>query len=372
MNIYKYSVAIICIWLSTVSCSDNSSGDNEDIPDLRNDRLNNRLSGKLFFEGISDRNRNDIASYIDLNTGLIENVPDSEWQFDSESFPNSAGVRFSVNPSPFNAKEFVVVAENCKFEFPGPEYSCILIQDFEGNYVNTFDLEGEIDSAKLSYNSEYLAIVRDLDDMWLSVYKRDGTFVDNVQTEIGSYAWMPNGSIVYVSTDNQKTLVFTKPYSSIPDTQIRLPEDIPGDFIAQIAVSPSGKHIAYTMINRDNSTVLASKGIPWIIDVETLQYRQLATSPEDEDRPNIVFPTWSPDEKYIFVRVGGIPLATLASRGIGYAIPIDIETPLILSRHRLEKSSPEAIPVYHYDKNSNPDRDDPDIFFTASRFYWIP
>jgi len=337
---YFLRVLLCLLVLSAISCGGSSGSDNVSASVGDNNILNPLLSGKLLFE------YNDSAYLKDLKTGVNTKIPNTDWPKQGNIFPD-AFASFSLNAPPHNSDEFIVKVNSCKqagADILSPYLACVALQDYNGNYSNYFDIAEDISSSvKLSRDHQYVAFFRDLDDDWLAIYARDGTFVSNRKVGLSSFDWLSDGSIVY---SESRRFVFTDRYSTLPTDYLTLPDTIDGS-LSNISVSPDGLRIAFSMYQ--NGNLAAVYAIPYVMNIDGKNIRQLARRPEGTSQI-IGAPKWSPDGLSIFLTAGGASGQDLGSPGVlgyGYVIPSNASEIMILSSDDREKSS-DVIRLKHY------------------------
>ncbi len=303
--------------------------------------VNTGLSGQFFFV------YQDAAYVKDVQTGVNTKIPNTDWEDQNNRFPSGVAA-FYATASSYDQAEFVVEVDRCQRSGPDPldpYETCIAIQDYNGNYTGGFNLLYSLSSSvRLSRDRQYVAMVRDLDDPWLAIYTRDGTFISNSQVETSSFAWLPDGRLIYAQ---DRRVLFTDPYSTVAVTQLTLPATMPTGVIGWLAVSPDGSRIAFSIIQESNFAV--THAIPFVMNTDGSNIRQLAREP-NEPSPNIGPVTWSPDGQWMFLRAGGADGQDPNAPGVlgyGYVIPANEDRALVLSPIDSERS-PAVIKLRHY------------------------
>lgn len=357
------SVFIITILTSACGGSGDSgpnvNGGNT--PPLSDD-LNPDLSGKLFFIEKSKRtdgSKITEAWTMDIATGKYVKVPNTNWADHDDLFPGNWD-RPYVAPVDYDGTEFIVEISECK---TNPDRSCIAIQDENGNYLGQFDVFGDAQSATISRDRQYIALFRDSlsVDQGLEIYDRNGTLLSRTKLRRTYYAWLTDGRIIYVVG---RSFHFTTPYSTQAKYSLTLPSTLPGEKIYQIAVSPDGARLAFTV-----------DGVPYIVNIYGAGIRKLAEVSNGETTVNGL--AWSPDGQWILLAEGNniatTPLGPSASRRF-YAVPAeDMGKFFTLSPHESDRS-PEIRLLRRYWFSDGPTYTNGSITDQAfsTDVYWLP
>jgi len=285
------SIFIIAILAS--ACGGGDSGPNVNggnNPPTSGD-LNPGLSGKLFFKtgykGTIVSDGEEFSAWtMDIATGKYARIPNTDWADHGDRFPGNWFICF-VAPAGYDGTEFTVEIPDCKNY---PDRTCIAIQDMDGNYLGQFEISGdEYSFAKMSQDHQNIALAnRKGFDSWLEIYDRNGTFLSSSKLKsrfIRELDWLPNGRIIY---GIQRSFYFTAPYSTQAENILTLPNDLQGEKIGEIAVSPDGARLAFTV-----------DGVPYIANIDGTLIRKLAVLTYAEaDIDNIA---WSPDAQWILL-----------------------------------------------------------------------
>lgn len=282
-------------------------GDNPPSSDI----LNPDISGHLFFE------KSGRAWRMDMATGKYTVIPNTNWRDQDQRYPLAGGVaEFYAYPVDYDDSEFVVEARDCKRSYNdvlAPKLTCIAMQDMNGNYLGQFDVFYDVTSSsiEMSRDHQYLALFRRVgqsvsSDQWFEIYDRNGTLISDKKLEPRSFAWLPDGRLVYT---RDRSFYFTKapdangkPTTDV-DIRMTLPDNLQG-WPGQIAVSPDGTQLAFSLITRI-VTAVSMDSTPYIMNIDGTGLRQLATTPNiDIIESMINSPKWSPDGRWILVREG--------------------------------------------------------------------
>jgi hypothetical protein len=130
------------------------------------------------------------------------------------------------------------------------DISCIAIQDVHGNYLTEFELYYDVwVPVRMSPDLQYLALFRtfSIHDESLEIYSINGEYIsgDN-ELKSRSFHWIPNGSNRLEYPKNNRSLYFTKPFSTEEDYYLTLPDSIE-DSIYDFDFSPEGSQIVFTI-----------------------------------------------------------------------------------------------------------------------------
>jgi hypothetical protein len=283
-----------------------------------------------------------------MATGKYTVIPNTNWREQKQRYPLAGGMAdFYAYPVDYDRSEFIVEARNCKRsgDVLAPNFTCIAMQDMNGNYLGQFDVLYKITSSsiKMSRDKQHLALFRRVgqsvsSDEWFEIYDRHGKLISDKKLEPRSFAWLPNGRIVYTKG---RSFYFTKePDSNGPTTQadealtITLPDNLEGR-PGQIAVSSDGTQLAFSLITKITVGRYplfeeTMDSIPYIMNVDGTGIRQLATTLNtDISEPRINSPKWSPDGRWILVREGNFAGTTggggqvLGKPGNFYLLPTE-------------------------------------------------
>ncbi|MES9853145.1 MAG: hypothetical protein ABW170_15115 [Candidatus Thiodiazotropha sp. L084R] len=326
-----YFVIILVFILLTTACGGGASGDNQ-VPDndSGNDgtTYNSGLTGQLFFNSSPQ-----YAYLIDASTGLVKYIPNTNWDEQRERFPSGVST-FLSQARPNNNTEILVVAASCKHARTdplSPMQSCVLIQDYEGDFTSQFELGDTVDYAKLSPDGQYIAMYRNLNEgstghEWLEIYTRDGRLISDKNEEYKNFVWMNNGRIM---SKYNRHFAFTKILSTELDYYLSLPDQINGEnligsYIHNFSISADNTQIAFTLYRINESDNRHGDEL-FIMDSNGSNIRKLAIS-TSEDYQFIDDLTWSPDGRWIMVKEGFTPSQdqnVLGTSGYLYAIPTE-------------------------------------------------
>jgi WD40 repeat protein len=333
--------------------------------------MNPGVSGTLYFE------YHDEPILLDINSGKHSFIPNADWEADLD-FPLGIA-RYDSKPFP-QSNKLLLTIENClQGEHTlAPDYSCILVQDFAGNYQEpVITYKHDIyPGAEVAPDERHIAFVREYYDVdWLQIYTLNGEFVTNKQLSTQTLEWMPNGQLVYAM---KRQLIFTKTYSLDEETVFSLPESTGEGFIDHISVSPDGKYLAFTLVY-DGVLTISTYSNFWRLNIETQELHKIATIHENEVQTGFNSNTWSPDGKWIAVHQGGAGGFSSGSPGFWgqvYIMPVSDKTHVV--SQYADKRSPGVIQLRRYRLNeyfqSDDSREASDIEeqFPNVEIHWLP
>jgi len=267
--------------------------------------LNPKLSGRIFVENSAGT----FGKILNLDTGKYGNIPGMEaWAMNDEY----TGVAFvTIFPS-YDGLELVETVQNCKKTSEGSLFNddCVIIRNKEGvAQIRLSVLEEIKDAAKLSYDGQYLAFSYneyDDDNMSLRIHDRAGKLVSVNRLyeqfpdsyDDPEFDWLPNGRLVYAV---EQTIYLTTPYDTDGKFLITFTKE-QGEPV-DLAVSPDGKNLAFTM-RADDLSWVRTTGTVWVMSIDNpSDVHELAIVPRD-DTPSVINPVWSPDGRWIMVVEG--------------------------------------------------------------------
>lgn len=354
------TICIALLALLAIGCGGGGSGDSNQSNDdsaQNNDILNQGLNGYLLFE------QNDSAYLLDAELGTYSQVPNTYWDRNDTVFDMPESAKFSVSPVFNDHTEFLIRARNCYHSF-GDISTCIVIQDYSGNFHEQFSTWDTISVPQLSPDKQYIAMFRNLADDWLEIYTRSGDLVSSTRVNDNNYAWLSSGRIVYV---DGRRFVFTYPNSTEAEYNLELPSEVaPGAYIGIFAISPDENKIVFNLVTSEYSK-------PYIMSIDGDNIRQLADVPSSYSYKVINEPQWSPDGKWILLKQGvsAVSGGSQGTRPYLYIVPSDMDDKvLILSSIESEKS-PEVREFNRYEsfdnKGSITNR-----ALSSTTLFWIP
>lgn len=311
----------LLIWTALlVSCSSGAPGGTSGAP--AND--GSSLSGRF----VSAEPAFDKSWTLDLGSGRYTTIPGTQW---GEVHPVcDAWTRSTVYPSS-SGHLIVETVDHCTngdqaFE----QVHALFVRDSEGVLLNSVGIStivgGVRGPGRLSPDGELIALPVDFGD---TVYRL--ALIDWQQEELvakgppisgRAYAWLPDNRLIYADDEN---VYLTAPDSV--DGEFLFSADSDGGSLQDFAVSPDGRNLAMVVVDR--GTLLSSYGIPWIVDLQTLEWRQLAHVDDplsSDDNARIEYPTWSPDGSKIALMYG---LTRTAGWADLYVLPADADNVLL-------------------------------------------
>lgn len=361
-EIQKQCTAVI-IAVCSLSCgggagdtegNTNPSGDG--VTDNGATTLNNGLSGSLLFE------HNDSAYLLNASTGKYAQISNTNWNRYDEIFPKPDSASFYIMPAYKDRTEYLIQARNCDHSF-GDILTCIVIQDYDGNFHEGFSTWDTVLGARLSHDRQYIALYRRLAEDWLEIYRRNGELISSTQVIFNHFSWLQDGRILYASN---RSFVFTNQNTTSVDYTLTLPDNIEQNArIGRISVSPDESKIVFELA--------ADSVRPYIMNIDGTDIRRLADMPSGSNYINIVEPQWSPDGNWILLKQGA---SAVVSRTAGtlpslFLVPSrDLGKTFILSKSTSERS-PEVVEFYRYENLNNTGS----ITYSAlseTNMYWIP
>ncbi|MCG8052896.1 MAG: hypothetical protein JAZ15_17005 [Candidatus Thiodiazotropha endolucinida] len=353
------------------SCGGGLGGDGGHTEQPNNQSINNNLTGYLFSEESGDK-----AYIVNLSTGVASVIPNTDWENQDERFPFGIAryYKYSVQNS---HSQFVGVAVNCKGENSDPlsaSMSCIVFQDYSGNYLGQLDLVHDVSNVELSPDGQYLALFRNFnpgvsDQEWFEIFTIDGRFLSDKRLRARNIQWLFNGSIVY---GDGRRFVFTKPYSTDTDYTLTLPDSINDGWISDFDISSDQSKIVFTYATESTAfTSVVAK--LYMMNVDGTNIRLLADVPSNETA-NISDPTWSPDGEWIILEEGNIEghdVNAPGTAGYVYIIPSENLGKVFILSVEDGKRSPEVIQVWHDQDGAGP-RETLSLRSSGRRYEWIP
>jgi hypothetical protein len=344
LNTSMYSIILFML----VSCGGGSGDGGGENPNPPTDDVNRGLTGYLFSEESGDN-----AYVINISTGIASSIPNTDWENQNDRFPYGIALyyKFSVQNS---HSQFLGVAVHCKGETSdalSESMSCIVLQDFSGNYLTQLDLVQDVYMAQVSPDGQYVAIFRDFnpgvpDQEWFEIFTIDGRLISDRRLESRAIQWLHNGAVVY---GNGRDFIFTKPYSTDTDYSMTLPESlIEMGWIADFDISNDQSQIVFTVAT--NSTAFTSiEAKAYIMNIDGTGVRLLADVPQGQT-PNMASPSWSPDGRWILLEEGyvsGQDLNAPGTAGYLYAVPSEYQGKTYTLSVDDNQRSPEVIQVWH-------------------------
>ncbi|MFV2058893.1 MAG: TolB family protein [Thiohalomonadales bacterium] len=329
-NLAKTLLFVIVI-TSVVACGSDSANDTNIDTTGSNKTQSKRLTGSILVLGY------DWLWKMDMATGSFAKVQGTHWKT-SGDYHNVAN--FLLSPIAYEGDEFILSVQNC---LPSDTFtSCIVTLDEKAIKITQFVLSGKIyDAAKMSRDRQYVAFTIQYggsitNDTYLEIYDRSGNLIsdDRISTNLArlSIDWLPDGRLVYsVRSEENRSIYFTSPYSTIVERNLTLPINIPGS-IDKIAASADGKRIAFSLVS--SSSFAATRATPWVTKIDGTNLHQLAVDPHADGTESsyINNPKWSPDGRWILVKYGGATGGSISNPGVlGYlfAVPSDgVKVPL--------------------------------------------
>ncbi|MES9853151.1 MAG: hypothetical protein ABW170_15145 [Candidatus Thiodiazotropha sp. L084R] len=374
-NVYCLVVIVMMLLLG---CG-GGSGDSSETTDV-DTQVDPTLSlpGKLFYQ--------EVVQYIylvDLTTGLAELVPNTDWSsLDQRDLYFKSGVAsFFSHPRKNNNSEFLLIAKHCKRVNSDPlsdEMSCLLIQDYLGNYISEIDIVGSIFDAKLSPDGRYIALYRKpypYSDEWFEIYTRNGDLISDKKEEYSQFEWLNDGRIV---TTYNRHFLFTEEHSTDSDYYLSLPDQIGNESIVNsvlgdYAISNDGMQVAFTLYHLWPSTNKYGDAV-FIMNIDGTNIRKVAVSLGDTYQ-HIDSLMWSPDDRWVMVREGYTPSQdgnVTGTSGYLYAFPAEnIGKVFSLSSIESKKSS-EVIIVRRERTLSNASDQLTTSALNGTALEWIP
>ena len=353
------AVIVYMSLLFVVSCGGGGGGGEN--PPPSNGVLNPGLEGRILF-------REDGLLYsMDTETGLFSTVPNTNWKQQTDRFQFPAVTDFSASPIPYDTTEFLGIGEEV-------DTSYIFMQDYQGNVLGQFALDGSVLSGSMSQDHQYVALFRQPGSVsstpWFSLYTRDGRFLEDRQLGKRQLLWLRDNRILYSSG---RSFYFTHPVSTQADYSLTLPDPSGGVVTAGVigdkTISPDESQIVFTVAESGGDLINGAQNSRlYIMNMDGTGLRLLATTYNDEE-PSIIQPTWSPDGRWILVKEDYKPVGLDAnSLGYRYVIPSDQPGKVFYLSPDGSERSPEVIKFRHYSwENSGiTSRGSPNVFI------WIP
>jgi hypothetical protein len=334
--------------------------------------INPGLEGRLIVSTRAFGDDVDSVYSMDLDTGRYSLIPNTDFEAQRDRFPLSlSDPRISISET---NQLIAVSVEDCRSFSIGTNYTCLAVQDFDGNVLASFELLNDVGQAKLSPDGRYLALFRELADDWLELYDLSGNLIDDFSTDKGSFDWLPDGRLVF--SYQRRALAITEPYMAEIDNDesVALPSEIEDGRIGFISASPDGRKIAFGIIT--DSTLTTTDATFWVFDRDTRRLRRLATIESSSLLdPMFSHSAWSPDGSQIAVLEGGFTGSGSDNPG-GlpglYILPTDAASPLVVSSNASERSEGVILVRGYREPDNDPDDRVYDGFFDDSfDFYWL-
>jgi Tol biopolymer transport system component len=362
MYINSYLFMLTVIVLSLLSACGGGGGGGNTEPSSNDqgsgESLNPGLTGYFMFEW------GRRGYLLNAATGKHSEIPNTHWMFHDNIFPDSMGARFKVSSAHNSHDEFLLSAEHCD-SFAGTFYTCLAIQDYQGNYNANITIGDAVVDPILSPDRQYIAYFRcpygEPDN--LEIRNRQGDLISEAQLDGNHILWLPGNRLVYV--DNRR-FRFAYENSAVAEYSLRLPDDIyPEGFIGPIAISPDGNKIAFAMCDKYCRSF-------YIMDIEGSIIRQLAKV-EDNLNVGLSNPQWSPDGKWVHLKRGSSASSTFeyAAHPYLYAVPSQDTGKTFVITPNDSIRSPEVMEIKRYE-----DIDNTGVVsnraLARTTMYWIP
>lgn len=340
--------------------------------------VNGDLTGRLFIGGDND------GWIMDFSTGKYTRIPGVDWEREGNGIYLQKA-DYKAYPVAYDGSEFVVTVKDCQetqdTAYPLQFDDCVAIHKEDGSKV-----DGEIrliqhiwGVAKISRNRQYIAFIHNdnrfsFPNDTLLLADRNGKLIvgDELPDDLGrSLDWLPDGELVYA---HDQTIYLTGPYDTKGTPIVTFPKE--SGFPTQLAVSPDGKQLAFTLVTHTSITTV--RGTTWIMNIDGSGLRKLTDIPMENDPtttiddPIINYPTWSPDGKWILVVAGYVaPLddTNLGVPGGLYVVPSDGHNVTLTN----EGDSPARRVLSYY--KSTAGHTNPELtseFSTRGSLAWLP
>jgi hypothetical protein len=372
---YRLLVLLNCMLLmNVISCGGGGGGggggddgENNPTPDISN----SGLTGFLFSQDTGDN-----AYLLDASTGKAILIPNTDWENQDDVYP-SGQVMFRRRAIQGDHGAFLVNAIRCKQENEDAlsrDISCIYLQDYNGNYLNSIELLYDVYELQMSYDKKYIALFRDFNpgstgQEWFEIYSSSGELLSEKNMDSRKLRWLRDGRIVYL---DGRRFVFTKPYSTEGNNVLIMPDTIAsGGWLSDFDISDDETKIAFT-IATDETAFTSVSAKAYIMDINGANLRLLADVPNGDAK--ISSPTWSPDGKWILLEEGyvtGQDGYTLGTTGHLYVVPAEDKGKVFMLSTDSSARSDEVVPFIH-------DVDGPgsstifDSISSGEAFEWIP
>ncbi|MES9853148.1 MAG: hypothetical protein ABW170_15130 [Candidatus Thiodiazotropha sp. L084R] len=355
-------IIVSFVVLSLLTACGGGGGDDADInreEDTSDNRdvLNTGLTGYFIFEW-------DHRGYL-LNaaTGKFNEIPNTRWRLLDDVLPDPWASIFNVYPMHNNHTEFLVEAYKCD-SFSGTNFTCLFIQDYQGNINGEIVIRDIASVPLLSPDGKYISYFRQPyggpDE--LEIRDRNGELISETQLDTNNIAWLPDNRLLHV--DNRR-FIFNYKNSALAEYNLSLPDSIyPNGFIGEIAISPRGDRMVFGMCAEYCSM--------YIMDIDGAGIRQLA-----DVEPNVELglsnPQWSPDGKWIYLKRGASAAATVdyGAKARMYAVPSDDHGKAFILTPDNSLRSTEVIEIMRYADFDNTGSITNNVL-AATRMSWIP
>lgn len=325
----KLKLPMILVLLTVlVSCGGGGGGgsddqginENENPPPDQSDSgaRNPGLTGRVLFTD------NSGLYAIDAVSGEYSYIPNTNWREQYDRFRYPAVTSFGSSMVPHSGSVFVANGD----EVAG---SYVFAQDFSGNVLWQFELEGEVLGTSISQDMQYIALFRRLGSVsstpWFELFTPSGQLLEDRQYDGRQLFFLRDNRLFYSSG---RTFVFTKPASLEEDYYLTLPDPaegtVPEGLIGDKTISPDESQIAFAVTEFAGNDVYGARNSRiFVMNMDGSGLRLLATTYND-DKPSVIQPAWSPDGRWILVKEGYRPTGNvddIESHGYRYVIPAD-------------------------------------------------
>ena len=361
----RWILLSVTLAVMSVACAADNSGD-EEYNSQYDTLLNPDLNGRLFFS------YQESAYTMDLRSGEYTLVPNSDWEQQDLRFPLGIS-RFSALAFGFDDR-FLLTVDSCEpIEGSINDYfTCILVQDFSGNYIEQLNIRYNLyGAAKASIDGGYIALFRELNSNWLEIYNFSGELVSDVIANPSAFSWMPDGSLVYIIEN--RTFVLTQPYSTDTQTSITLANSVDQGNIHRLAVSPDGTKIAFSIFSA--GTLVSEYTSFWMLDLGSNQVRKIAVSDPGDTLDDAFHQfAWSPDGQQIAVLEGGVTGNSSLNSGVPanlYVLPSNSEDILVVSSDSSIRSTEVVLVQSYRFLNRAPSANSVRDYFFDVDFSWL-
>jgi hypothetical protein len=316
---------IIAGFLYACGGSGGSGGAEPD--DLQPPYVNGDLSGRLFMGAD--------GKVLDLSTGEYSAIPGVDWGNETNNNSYLTNVEFTSTSS-YDGSEFLLTVNKCA-EASDQSYS-LLHDDCLELYSN--GSRGGIRGRKISYikpgaklsrDSNYIAFFHNDDRVALAkdelfIYDRNFELISRSKELPDTYGrsldWTNDGRIVF---SNDQTLYITSQYETSYSEILSFNNNDNAiyPYPNEIAVSPDGSKIAFSLVTSSTVVSFSSMGDIWVVNIDGSDLHKLAVR-ADGTSPYMGYPTWSPDGSYIMMIDGYTGSAPVrGTTGTIYAVPSD-------------------------------------------------
>ncbi|MCG7926411.1 MAG: hypothetical protein JAY67_12815 [Candidatus Thiodiazotropha taylori] len=368
---YKRYFLLNCVALLFITSCGGGGGSGDEPETTNTNSSNEGLSGYLFSQGPGN-----YAYLLDALSGSASVIANTDWSSQENRFPGGL-VKFRKRAVQNDHSYFLVNAIHCKKENEDSlarDMSCIYLQDYDGNFIDGFDLLHDVYELQMSYDYQYIALFRDFNhgstnQEWFEIYTRNGDLLSYRRLESRKIRWFRDGRIMYLDGPR---FVITKPYSTEGDRTMTLPENISnGGWLSDFDISNDEMQIAFTVAT-DSTAFTSIVAKAYVMNIDGTNIRLLADVPEGD--PKITSPSWSPDGRWILLEEGyvtGQDSDVLGASGNLYVVPAEDQGKVYMLSTVSNERSKEVIPFIH-------DIDGPGsstVFNTKSygeAFEWIP